>query len=65
MGHLEDVVSDYYSHLKNALYYSFESCISGVIFLIHGFYPDVFVSAGSEKISKLNKQIEEDIKKKK
>lgn len=60
MGHLDDVKMDYIAHLKNALYYSFESCMSGAIFLVHGFYPDLLVNTGSRKIRQLSKQIEED-----
>lgn len=62
MGHLDDVRMDYITHLKNSLYYSFESCMSGVIFLVHGIYPDILVTTGSQKIQQLSKQIEEDSK---
>ena len=60
MGHLEDVRMGYFTHLKNALYYSFESCTSGIIFLIHGLYPDIFVTTGSTKITNLSKRIAND-----
>jgi hypothetical protein len=60
MGHLDDVRMSYITHLKHSLYYSFESCSSGIIFFIHGLYPDIFVTAGSTKISNLNKRIAND-----
>jgi len=62
MSHLHDVGMDYIMHLKNALYYSFESCVSGVIFLLHGVFPDLLVSSGSRRLRELNKKIEEDSK---
>jgi hypothetical protein len=58
MGHLEDIKMDYFTHLKHSLTYSLESCFAGLIFLIHGLFPNTLVTTGSTKIKNLHKVIE-------
>ncbi len=58
--HLQNNNISYFYHMKNSLYYSFQSLKAGVIFAVHSIYPDIFQYTGSEVISKLNQQIWED-----
>lgn len=54
MTHLEDLNQTYFEHLKDAIGYSIKSFTAGFIFLIHGFFPDILVTNGSDTISELN-----------
>lgn len=58
MGHLEDIKMDYFTHMKYSLTYSLESCCAGLIFFVHGIFPNIFVTTGSTMIRNLNKTIE-------
>lgn len=58
MGHLDDIQMDYFTHLKHSFTYSLGSCCAGIIFFIHGIFPNILVSTGSTKIRILNKQLE-------
>jgi hypothetical protein len=55
--HLEDVKQTYFEHFKDALYYSFASLRASIYFLIHGIYPDIFITSGSSTIFNINGQI--------
>jgi hypothetical protein len=54
MSHLEDVKQTYFEHLIDSLKYATISFSAGVIFIIHGLFPDILNYAGSELINNLN-----------
>ena len=56
-NHLEDNNISYYSHLLLALSYAKDALLASCIFTIHGFFPDIFETYGSDLISKLNNKI--------
>ncbi len=58
MGHLEDIKMNYFTHFKHSITYSLESCCAGVVFFIHGLFPNTFIATGSSKIRNLHKLIE-------
>ena len=51
--HLRESRMSYCQHLYNAITYSLKSFIISVIFLIHGIYPDIFKTTGSEMTNDL------------
>ena len=57
MSHLDLMQMTYTQHLFGSLYYSLQSFAAGVVFIIHGFFPDYFVTLGSSLINNLNNQI--------
>lgn len=54
MGHLEDINQTYFEHMTDALSYSITSFYAGIIFALHGVFPNFFVFTGSNTIAKLN-----------
>jgi hypothetical protein len=54
MSHLEDVKQTYFAHLIDTIKYATISFSAGVIFIIHGLFPDILHHAGSELINNLN-----------
>jgi hypothetical protein len=63
MGHLDDVKQTYFEHLNDTLNYSITSFYAGIIFALHGIFPDLFVFTGSFTIAKLNNILVEKKKK--
>lgn len=59
MSHLQTVNLSYYQHLRGALYFSFQSFKAGVVFFIHGFFPNYFIYTGSNIIESLNNKLKE------
>ncbi len=62
--HLEDINQTYFQHFQDAFYYSINSLKASIYFFIHGIYPDIFTSAGSDTIFNINGQIIEKYKNK-
>jgi hypothetical protein len=56
--HLREKRLSYCEHLTHAFYYSFASCKAAVFFFIHGLYPDVFETAGSDTLREVVKQLD-------
>lgn len=56
-SHLQEINVSYYDHLFMALGYAKEAIHAAFIFTIHGIFPDIFVTSGSEIIHKLNNKI--------
>jgi len=54
MSHLEDVKQTYFEHLIDSLKYATISFSAGLIFIIHGVFPNVLNHVGSELINNLN-----------
>lgn len=61
--HLKELNVSYTTHFKHSMYYSFTSLKSSYYFFIHAVYPDIYVTDGSETITKLHKVISENKKK--
>jgi len=57
--HLNINNQTYFQHFKDAIAYSFDSFKCSFYFLIHAIYPDLFITKGSEEITKLNEKIKE------
>ena len=57
MTHLDDVKLTYTQHLCKTIVYSFYSISAGVIFIIHGFFPDILSNTGSGIIEWMNDDI--------
>jgi hypothetical protein len=53
--HLLDYHQTYFSHLQDAWSFSARSLKASIAFFIHGLYPDIFVSTGSNEIKDLAK----------
>jgi hypothetical protein len=56
-SHLQELNQSYLEHMKNAFSYSMLSFKSGVVFFIHGCFPNVLVDNGSKWIKKLHEQL--------
>jgi hypothetical protein len=54
MGHLKEINMGYFQHLFGALGYAFECLAISIIFVIHGFLPDIFTTLGSKRIRALD-----------
>lgn len=57
-SHLKYVKQSYFCHLGYAISYSFFCLSASIIFLIHGFIPDIFRHTGSNMISILHEHFE-------
>jgi hypothetical protein len=57
--HLDENDQTYFEHFKESIYYSYISFKSSMCFLIHAFWPDLYVKSGSSNINKLDKQIKQ------
>ena len=57
MTHLDDVKLTYTQHLCQSMLYSFYSISAGVIFFIHGFFPDILTHTGSDIIEWVNNDV--------
>jgi hypothetical protein len=55
--HLREKRLSYCEHLTHAFYYSFASCKAAVFFFIHGLYPDVFETAGSDTLREVTHRL--------
>lgn len=62
-NHLESVGQNYTEHLNDSMNYSWKSLKSSFYFFVHGIYPDVFETSGSNTIIELNNQIKEKLDK--
>ena len=60
--HLDDVKQTYTEHFLDSFHYFFTSLKASLYFLIHGMYPDIFITSGSTQIRLLYKEIEEKYK---
>lgn len=58
-NHLESVGQNYTEHFNDSMSYSWTSLKSSFYFFVHGIYPDVFETSGSNTIIELNNQIKE------
>ncbi len=56
-NHLREVNLSYYDHLFVSLGYAKEAMTAAIVFFIHGLFPDVFETTGSNIIDKLNNKI--------
>jgi len=57
MGHLREINMGYFQHLFGALGYAFECITISIIFIIHGFIPDLFTTLGSKRIRNLDNKL--------
>lgn len=55
--HLTIAKQTYFDHLQDALYYSFLSLKASCLFFIHGLFPDIFETAGSDQIQNIYMKI--------
>lgn len=61
--HLESVGQTYTEHFNDSMNYSWRSLKSSFYFFVHGIYPDVFETSGSNTIIDLNNTIQEKLDK--
>ena len=58
-NHLKEKNITYYQHFKQSLEFAKSSLLATIIFIIHAFYPDIFIETGSnilrENLSKIQK----------
>jgi hypothetical protein len=52
-NHLIATEQTYFTHFKNAMFYSYTSLKASFYFFIHGIYPDFFLFDGSKIVYKL------------
>lgn len=57
MGHLQKIGMGYFQHMRQAFLYSFTSFKAGIAFFIHGLFPDLLETTGSEIINILNARL--------
>ena len=53
MDHLKELNITYIEHLGQACKYSFTSFYASIIFIIHGFFPNIFIYTGSNIIKQM------------
>jgi len=56
--HLRDIDMTYFQHMKCALGYTIESGKAMVYFFVHAFFPNFWVTKGSDQLKKINNNIE-------
>ena len=52
--HLKDIDMSYFQHMKCALDYAKESGKAMVYFFVHAFFPNFWVTKGSDKLKEIN-----------
>ncbi len=52
--HPNNVCMTYFSHLKFSFFLSYEFAKASMCAIIHGIYPDIFITYSSDKIRYLN-----------
>ena len=52
--HLKEINMSYFKHMKCALVYAKESGKAMVYFLVHAFFPNFWVTKGSDKLKEIN-----------
>lgn len=57
MGHLQKIGMGYFQHMYQAFLYSFTAFEAGIVFFIHGLFPDIFETTGSVIINNLNSRL--------
>lgn len=57
MSHLEKIGMGYFEHMCQAFLYSFTAFKAGFVFFIHGLFPDLLETTGSEIIHHLNSKL--------
>ena len=50
MKHLEEIGETYWEHCKFALLFALVMIVTGILLVIHAFFPNAFKSAGSDVI---------------
>jgi len=55
--HPQNVCMTYTSHLKFSFYLSYTFVKASICALIHGIYPDVFITHSSDTLQQLNREI--------
>lgn len=55
--HLKDIDMSYFKHMKCALAYAKESGKAMVYFFVHAFFPNFWVTRGSETLESINNNI--------
>tara|TARA_Y100000992_G_scaffold301646_2_gene273094 strand:+ start:843 stop:1040 length:198 start_codon:yes stop_codon:yes gene_type:complete len=55
--HPQNVCMTYTSHLKFSFYLSYTFAKASICALIHGIYPDVFITHSSDTLQQLNREI--------
>ena len=63
MGHLEDINMSYCSHLFRAMRFGLLSFEAGLIFIIHGLFPNCFIHTGSTLINNIHQELDDNISK--
>ena len=56
--HPKNVCMSYFSHLKFSFFLSFEFAKASIYAIIHGIYPDIFVTHSSDTIYHLNTEMQ-------
>ena len=56
--HLKDIDMSYFKHMKCALAYAKESGKAMVYFFVHAFFPNLWLTKGSDKLKEINNNIE-------
>ena len=56
--HPQAVGQTYGEHFYNAFSYGTNSCLSGVVFMVHSIFPFIFEDTGSNMIHELNEKLE-------
>jgi hypothetical protein len=59
MNHLNEIKQNYFSHFRDSMVFCGKSLKASFYFLIHAFYPDIFIKHGSTEIAELNSTIVE------
>jgi len=56
--HPKNVCMSYFSHLKFSFFLSFEFAKASICAIIHGIYPDIFITHSSDTIHQLNTEMQ-------
>lgn len=61
--HLKKTGYGYFAHMKNALSYCLVAFFAAFCFLIHAFFPFIFVLTGRQSVDKIKQLMEKNTKK--
>ncbi len=60
--HLQKINQTYFQHLQNAFSYAAQCQKASLYFMVHAFYPDMFVDDGSTMVRRLHERLQQNAK---
>lgn len=60
MGHLDDINEGYFQHMRFAVQFGLVMVLVGLCVIIHGIFPNVFQTTGSDAIRAMAEVLDEE-----